>query len=430
MDRRHFLKILALSSASMIYNPRFSWAAGEPGSKDPILVTIFLRGAMDGVSFLPPIDDPNYFLMRPNIAIRNMGTAAATTPSSAAVAIPPELKLKDGFALHPALTEIRQIFNRGEASLFFEAGSLANTRSHFDAQDWMESGTLQMGANESGFLGRAAAGVTNPKAGLSVVAIQNGLPRILKGSAVGVAFPDFKALKLAGPLTRDKLGGGSESDKGLDPAILKLYGQSEDPLFHSAAQSFLQGSSVLQKAEQLFDQEKMALPKGNLAKNLAQISAMIRSDVGLKMAVTEMGGWDTHVNQGNAEKGSLKDRFVELDAAIGSFWKSIEAHKDQVCIVVMTEFGRTAAENGDRGTDHGHGSTFMVINGKVKSQKIYQQFKGFSKEHLHENRDLDVKFDYREIFLEVLQKHSKLAVDAKTLFPGFVSTGELGLFRS
>lgn len=409
-DRRDFLKLSLAMSPPFLFS-QLTWAAVGGQPQDPILVVVFLRGAMDGISFLPPVEDVNYKLLRPNISIS-----------------PPNLK--DGFGLHPALSEIRQIFNQGEASFLFEAGSPANTRSHFDAQDWMESGALKMGT-DSGFLARAAAKIKPAQTDneLAVVAVQNGLPRSLKGTKDGIAFSDFKSLKLQGPLTHDKIG-GEVTDEGIDPAILKLFGQSDDLLFRSAAHSFLSGSSVLQRAEQIYEKEKPNLPKPNLAKNLGQISAMIRSKLGLRIAVTEMGGWDTHVNQGNAEKGSLRDRFAELDSSISSFWKSIGEYHDQVCVVVMTEFGRTVQENGDRGTDHGHGSTFMILNGRLKPQKIHQQFKGFAKDQLHEGRDLQVKFDYRQIFSEVLRDHSRIQMDSKALFPEFIPGPNLGFFRS
>ncbi len=436
-NRREFIRLSSLTSAYTLLAPRFALALGEKSAvvtapraaRAPITVVIFMRGAMDGISFLPPIDDPNYFSIRPNIAITNSTSSALKNGTILPNAS--HLKLRDGFGLHPSLTEIRKLFENGEASFFFEAGSVAKTRSHFDAQDWMESGLPPLSSDESGFLGRVSAEFPeqNAAAGFSTVAVQNGLPRILKGAPNGLAFSDFKALKLKGPLTRGGLEG--KSDESLDPAILKLYGQSQDPLFHHAAQSLLQGSTVLQRAEHIFDDEKKELPKGPLAKDLAQISALIRSDVGVKLAVTEMGGWDTHVNQGNGEKGSLRDRFAEFDGAVGAFWKSLGDRRDQVCLVTITEFGRTASENGDRGTDHGHGSTFTVINGHLRPQKIFHQFKSLAKTDLNEGRDLNVHFDYRQIFAEVLSKHSKITTPTADIFPGFsLPKVDLGLFQA
>lgn len=427
--RRDFLMLSALSGASYLL-PLRSFAAGatipavagpstraavavDPAAagnaREPVTVVVFLRGAMDGLSMLPPLEDPEYAKIRPTIAV----TGAA--------------KLRDGFALHPAFTEVRKIFDRGEALFLFEAGSPAATRSHFDAQDWMEAGVTQMTAESTGFLGRASGKFPPQQSmGFSTVAVQSGLPRMLKGAPDGLAFTDFKSLKLRGPLTRDGLEG--KKDESLDPAIAKLYGPSSDPLFHHAAQSFLQGSSVLSRAEQLFEDEKRDLPKGPLAKNLAEISSLIRSDVGVRLAVTEMGGWDTHVNQGNGERGSLKDRFTELDSALGSFWKSLGPRLDQVCVVVITEFGRTAAENGDRGTDHGHGSTFMVLNGRLRGGRVVHEFKGLAKSELNEGRDLNVRYDYRDVFAEVLAKHARIPLDG--VFPGWKPGRELGLFRT
>lgn len=434
-NRREFIRLSSLTSAYTVLAPRFAFAVGDSktstAARAPVTVVVFMRGAMDGISYLPPIDDPTYFSIRPNIAITSAGSNTPSPKNGTILANANGIKLKDGFGLHPSLSEIRKLFENGEASFFFEAGSPFATRSHFDAQDWMESGLPQGNSENTGFLGRVSAKFPpqSATAGFSTVAVQNGLPRILKGAPNGLAFADFKSLKLKGPLTRDGLDG--KKDENLDPAISKLYGQSQDPLFHRAAQSFLQGSTVLQKAEHLFEDEKKELPKGPLAKDLAQISALIRSDVGVKLAVTEMGGWDTHVNQGNGEKGSLKDRLTEFDSAIGAFWKSLGDRRDQVCLIAITEFGRTAAENGDRGTDHGHGSTFTVINGHLRPQKIFHQFKSLAKSDLNEGRDLNVHFDYRQIFAEVLAQHSKITTPLTDIFPGFSPPANpLGIFRT
>ena len=427
MDRRTFIKLSALTTAGLCMpvvfrNPLFAATLGEPNTKEPILVVIFLRGAMDGLSFLPPVGDPDYFSLRPYIAIGSNKSTSA-------------IKLKDGFALHPSLSEIQKIFNRGEAGFIFEAGSPAETRSHFDAQDWMEAGISSSISMDSGFLTRIAP-YLHPKSEAcpSSVAIQNGLPRILKGADNSLVFADFKALKLQGPLTMQKISGDSSlnpTDEKLDPALAQIYGGSEDPLFRKAAQAFIKGSSSFQKAEQLFEKEQGAIPKGALAKSLAQISTLIRSDAGTRVAVTEMGGWDTHVYQGNADQGALRDRLAEFDAAVGSFWNGLGNARDQVCLVTITEFGRTVQENGDRGTDHGHGSTFMVMNGRLKGHQVHHQFQGLAKNKLYEGRDLQVRFDYREIFKEVFEQHLKISPDMKKLFPDFnpVGSTKIGLFN-
>ena len=399
MKRRDFL---ALTAASTFF-PR---VVLSEAAKPPVTVVVFLRGAMDGLSFLPPLDDPEYAFLRPSIALAK------------------DCKLHEGFGLHPSLANLRKLFQNGEASFLFEAGSPALTRSHFDAQDWMEAGAISLPSETSGFLGRLSA--RRPQSALSTVAVQSGLPRLLKGASNGLAFTDFRSLKLKGPLTRDGLEGRKEET--IDPAVEKLYGQASDPFFRRAAQSFLQGSQVVDRAAALFESEKSQLPKGPLAKDLAQISALIRTQVGVEFAVTEMGGWDTHVNQGNGEKGSLKDRFAEFDSALSSFWSSLGKEKDRVCVAVITEFGRTAHENGDRGTDHGHGSVFTVLGTRLKPQRIFHQFKSLAKADLNEGRDLHVRFDYRQIFSEILTKHA--SVNMNHIFPGFQPGAEIGLFKT
>lgn len=422
MKRREFLEKGIILSAGSLINFKTGWgsyaiAAEAQETTQPILVTVFLRGAMDGISMLPPIDDPEYFKIRPTVQIANSA----------------DVKFKEGFGLHPSLAQVRKIVSNGEGVFLFGAGSPSTTRSHFDAQDWMESGQTQTSSLQTGFLGRAAS-FLSPKQEqqnvTSVVALQSGLPRILKGADGAIAFPNFKATHIKGPLTRDKVG-EDDAEMRLDPAFYQLYTKSQDSLFKNAALPVVDGLPVFAKAEELFSQLGDAVPKNPLGKSLAHIQALIKSESGLRMAVTEMGGWDTHVNQGNAEKGALRDRLSDLDEALAFFWNGLDANKRQkVVVVVMTEFGRTAAENGDHGTDHGHGSTYLVLSTKANRKGVLHKFKGLRKDLLNEGRDLIVDFDYRAIFSEILQEHMKISVEKNNIFPNYSPQGKLGILNT
>jgi uncharacterized protein (DUF1501 family) len=422
MDRRIFLKnslLFGASSALLPWSSNLSlaWAAGARDTEAPILVVIFLRGAMDGLSMLPPVQDPDYFLSRPNIRIPASGEGAA-------------LLLKNGFAVHPALSKVHKFANEGSAVFLFGAGSPAQTRSHFDAQDWMEAGVTGPSSLDSGFLSRISQSITQVPNAPEVVAIQNGLPRSLRGAHGALVFPNFKATHIQGPLTRDKLSGrlDPEIHQQLDPAFDHLYLESKDQLFHSAASPIAGGLPAFVRAEDELQKIESTIPKGPLSKSLGHVLALVRARSGVRLAVTEMGGWDTHVNQGNAEKGSLKDRLSELDEAIGFFWESLGADRERVCVVAMTEFGRTVRENGDRGTDHGHGSTFIVLGTNVNRSGVLHNFKGLRKDLLFEERDLPVSIDYRDVFNEIAEKHIRLVTKTNPIFPGHQSLSDLRLF--
>lgn len=427
MQRRKFLGHILQSSAvslaattGWLFFPRLALALDPQGAEienNKTFVFVFLRGAMDGLSMTPPIDDPEYFNLRPNIAI---GSKDKKTP----------LRLKEGFAVHPALTKVHQIVIQNEGGFIFGAGSPCTTRSHFDAQDWFELGEIQFSNSQTGFLGRFATEHYPHLNSGGVVAVQNGFPKILQGYSSAISFPTLKSLHGKNPLTRDKVQEklGSQNEEVIDPAFFKLYAESKDLLFQAASKSLAIGLPVFARAEDEIQKSEAIIPKGALAKSLAQISALIKTKSGVKIAVTEMGGWDTHVNQGDGEKGSLHDRFAELDDALEFFWNSLEKMKESVTVVVMTEFGRTATENGDRGTDHGHGSTCLVLNTKIKNQ-IFHQHKSLKKEFLFEGRDIPVTADCRQILCEVLHQQVKGSVISKTLFPGFHWDQSARLFK-
>ncbi|MBX7231574.1 MAG: DUF1501 domain-containing protein [Bdellovibrionales bacterium] len=439
MTRRDFLKILSQSGPlSALLMDRFFFHVASADVKEKLhlrleknsqeegnhktILFVYLRGGMDGLSMTPPAADPDYFLLRPHISVVEKNNR--------------NLSLADGFVVHPALSRLHQIALRREAGFIFGAGSSAETRSHFDAQDWMEQGVStniikNSGLNPSGFLARYARDTFAKSVEGQIIAVQNGFPKTLSGCSSALVFSDFKFLHGKSPLTKDKINSSLETkaqgdEVQMDPAFFSLFTESNDSLFQHAAKSLLKDLPIFQRAESDWKQYADKIPKGVLAKSLAQIASLIRTNFGLKIAVTEMGGWDTHVNQGNGSKGYLWERFFELDGAMGFFWDILGEKRENVTVVVVTEFGRTVKENGDYGTDHGHGSTFFILDTKIK-KTIFHQYQGLTN-HLYEGRDLPVHFDYRQIMLEVLQQQKMgSSIAADVLFPGFTSK-HIGLF--
>ena len=399
ITRRAFFKRSGLFALSFGVVPELlsrKLFAAIPAQGNEILIVIFQRGAMDGLSMVPPIGDPEYFAGRPNIALKTMDER-------------PPLTLDGYFALHPSLEPIKKYWDEGSLAFIHQVGSPNNTRSHFDAQDFMETGTPGEKNTQDGFLNRALAitpGYSHSP--LRAVALQPNMPRMLWGKFPALSMNSIHDFKI-----RD--GASSDSD---ELSFEKMYQEAADRVFRGVGEETFDAIKEMHAAAPDKTNDKSErYPKAPIGKRLAEIAELIKARRGLQLAVTDMGGWDTHVNQGN-HKGQLSDRFSELSKAIAAFREDIGSLYQNVTLVTLTEFGRTVKENGNRGTDHGHGSVMMVMGGSVYGKKVYGDWKELKSENLYEGRDMPVTTDFRDVFAEILFKKWRVP-SLEPVFPKF-----------
>ena len=396
LGRRGFLKDGAIALAAAAALPPFlARAAGSAGERRRKLVVVFLRGAADALNVIIPHGDPSYAALRPTLAIPR----------------PEVLDLDGRFGLHPALSAIAPFFGNGQLAVIVASGSPDPTRSHFEAQDYMESGTPGLPATRDGWLNRVVGGLPGPGSPWRAVSPGPNLPRILSGTAPTLA-----------------LGGLAAAPRGPDAAALEaMYRGSGDARTRAEASAAFDAVRALRAAERSAG-TRATYPRGALGEQLRRIASVLRADLGVVAAFADMGGFDHHVNEGAVE-GQLADRLRELGAALSAFWTDLAEDAGDVVVVTLTEFGRTARENGNRGTDHGHGGFMLVLGGGVRGGRVYGRWPGLAPEELHDGRDLPVTTDFRLVLGELVLRHlGSSRVDQ--VFPGFdvaVAGGFLGL---
>ncbi len=404
LTRRVLLKSGGLALLSIGAVPRFldrlvHAAPAAPRAK--VLVSIFLRGAMDGLMAVPPLGQERALkAFRPRLAM-----GAARSEDS------PVVDLETGFGLHPAFSPLLPLWQDGRLAIVHAAGSPNPTRSHFDAQDFMETGTPWRKGTPSGWLNRVASRVGGGGT-FSAVSITPELPRSLYGDAPALAIADLAHFKLL-----------PQGDKELNGRVRAHL----ETLYAEGA-----GGSLRGRGREMFDAMKLisphelhhyrvrrggAYPQSPLGRSLLQIAYLIKAGVGLRVACAESDGWDTHIRQGMAS-GPFALRAADLAQSIAAFWRDLEPHQDDVTVLTMTEFGRTVRENGSGGTDHGHGSCLFALGNQVDGGKVYGDLPPLSRETLFEGRDLPVTTDFRAVFAEVAGKLFDIA-DDRTIFPGW-----------
>ena len=396
-DRRLFLKSsgLALVAGGFIPNVFVRMAeAGTPPSRR-VLVAIFQRGAVDGLNVLVPYGEKAYYDARPTIAVPRPGSGAKAA-----------LDLDGFFGLHPSLAPLLPLFRDRSAAFVHAAGSPDATRSHFDAQDFMESGTPGVKSTADGFLSRALAGEKAAKSSpLRAVAMSPGMPRILSGSSGAIAMTSLA-----------RFGVRDAADRSAAASFESMYAGAGPGALQATAQESFEAVRIVRSADpsRIAPQNGAEYPRGPLGQSLREIAQLIKSDVGMEIAFTDVGGWDTHAG----EEGQLANRLRDFGLAIAAFTQDLGPRMGDVTLVTMSEFGRTVKENGNRGTDHGHANFMMLLGGGVKGGKVYGRWPGLDASHLHENRDLAVTTDFRDVFAEVLSRRMGVA-DLSRVFPGY-----------
>ncbi len=408
LSRRFFLKSAGVAAASFGAVPSFllrtAYAqnpAGASGKDRPILIAIFQRGAADGISMVVPFGDPNYAVLRPQIGIPSPQQGSAETA----------LDLDGFFGLHPALGSLKPIYDSGHLAMVHAVGSPDNSRSHFDAQDYMESGAPGNKSISDGWLNRYMQ--ADPRAkGTSpfrAIALSSNMPRSLLGVAPALAMTKIQDFDVRG-----NGRGGSSGD---------LYAAFES-MWHNET---FDAIKMLKDANPTrFQPENGAVyPNQPFSQSLQQIAQIIKADVGLEVAFADLSGWDTHANQG-AATGQLSQRLREFGDGISALYRDLGDRMRNVVVLTMTEFGRAMKQNGSGGTDHGHASALFVAGGPIKGGKVYGKWPGLAQDKLFEGRDLALTTDFRDVFSEILTKHLHTA-DVSKIFPGYKPGQTLGI---
>jgi uncharacterized protein (DUF1501 family) len=415
ITRRHALQTLLGTSAA--WAAPMAWAqSARSGQSDGRLVVVFLRGAYDGLSALVPHGDANYYALRPSIALPRPDGTAQTT-----------LALDDTFGLHPALAALMPLWKQGVLTALPAAGSPDPTRSHFDAQHHWEIGTPGKSGN--------AAGWMNTLAGFKAATSENTAQTAIKSVAIGVGEANPQILSGSAPVQLVAKGQaatrqGAVGDERTRDAVMRLYAGQDDlsKAFRAGADSRMQTAKTLSDAMAApamaadMGREMQAANNGagtaqGLLLDAQHLGTLMRQDRRLRLGFLSAGGWDTHANQGSVT-GALANNLGNLAATLVQLRRDFSQANDVV--VVCSEFGRTSAENGTRGTDHGHGNAMWMMGNRVNGGRIHGAWSGLAAGNLHDNRDLPVHNDFRGVLAQVLRSTQGLAnADMDLLFPGF-----------
>jgi uncharacterized protein (DUF1501 family) len=400
ITRRVFLRNSAVAVVGTAVVPAFltraAYAAESLGIKNKRLVVIFQRGAADGLNIVVPHAEQAYYAMRPSINI----------PRNAVIDL-------DGFfGLHPSLSPFEPLWNQRQLAIVHAAGSPDPSRSHFDAQDFMESGTPGVKATDDGWLNRTLRSLPDSDANSAFRAIAMGpsLPRILSGSEPAVALNDINDFGV---------GGRNPNAMPISNTFEAMYDQSVDSVLHGTGQETFEAVKMLKAADPSKYTPAAAAnyPKGRFGDSLKQLAQLIKANLGVQVAFADIGGWDHHVNEGSTQ-GQIASVLREFSQSLAAFWIDLGDLGEDTVVVTMSEFGRTARENGNRGTDHGHANVMFVIGGPVKGGKVYGRWPGLDQSQLYEGRDLALTTDFRRVIGEAVYRHLGNR-DLNQVFPGF-----------
>ena len=415
LNRRQWLGasgagLLGMAGLSLGANARVWAAPAWPGdaalAASPRLVVVFLRGAVDGLSVVAPYDDANYRAMRPGIALAAPGQSGGALPLQARA----QLAGGTAFGLHPALAELMPLWQQRQLAFVHASGSTDTSRSHFAAQDLMETalpGSARSG--QDGWMNRLLVQLWQQPANaalpqdhrLSAINVGSTLPRILQGRA------EVATLAQGRNANRQRA-----IDKTQAQATFDALYSGQDALAHSYRDAVAQRQALRQELGSMDEEQRMAnngaAPPKNLVLDARHLGALMQKNAAIRLGFLAVGGWDTHVNQGDGSKGSLYNNLqalgkglVQLQQALGNAWA-------ETTVLVVSEFGRTVRQNGTGGTDHGHGNVMWVMGGKVRGGHIYGDWPGLDANALYQNRDLAITTDYRAVVATALQSPMRL----------------------
>jgi uncharacterized protein (DUF1501 family) len=400
ISRRVFLRNGGLAVVGTAAVPGFltraALGAVEPGARNKRLVVIFQRGAADGLNIVVPHGEAQYYAMRPSINI----------PRKAV------LDLDGFFGLHPSLAAFQPLWRQRHLAIVHAAGSPDPTRSHFDAQDFMESGTPGVKVTDNGWLNRSLRAMPQPAPSTAFRAIALGpsLPRILSGSEPAVAMNNINDFSV---------GGRNAKPSPVANAFEAMYDHSSDTVLHGTGEETFDALKMLKAADP--GKYKPApgtnYPRGRFGDSLRQLAQLIKANLGVQVAFADIGGWDHHVNEGSTE-GQMANVLTDFSQSLAAFWTDLGDLGEDTVVVTMSEFGRTARENGNRGTDHGHANVMFVLGGPVKGGKVYGRWPGLEQSQLYEGRDLALTTDFRQVIGEAVARHMGNR-NLAAVFPGF-----------
>ncbi|RZU39556.1 DUF1501 domain-containing protein [Edaphobacter modestus] len=400
ITRRGFMKDGALALVGTSVIPSFlarsvMAQATTAAANNKKLIVLFQRGAADGLNIVVPYREKNYYAMRPSIAIRQQEV----------------LDLDGFFGLHPALASLKPLYDQRHLAMVHAAGSPDMTRSHFDAQDYMESGTPGVKVTADGWLNRALQEEDRHRASspFRAVALGAQLPRTLEGRVPAIAMNHLKDFSIAGQ---------GQQASPISNAFQAMYDSSSNSILHGTGRETFEAVKMLRAADPSKYQPATGVtyPGTSFGNSLRQLAQLLKSNLGVEAAFSDIGGWDTHQNQGNSQ-GQLANRLREFSDSISAFWKDMDGDAGNVTLVTMSEFGRTARQNGTGGTDHGHANVMFVLGGDVRGGKVYGQWPGLDNERLNEGRDLAVTTDFRRVLGEAAA-HSLGSRNLDLVFPG------------
>ena len=393
MIRREFLRfttgvaLLPLGSAA--------WAATMEGGPKRLIV-IFLRGAVDGLNVVVPYGERSYYEARSTIAIGRPGTDGGALP------------LDGRFGLHPALASIVPLWQEKKLAFVHAAGSPDPTRSHFDAQLFIENGTPGRNTTADGWMNRLLATLPEPHGPTDALSIGATLPQIFKGKLPVANLPLGPEAGRPTPIDRPEVSRAFDRLYAGNDAMAEAYREGR------AARNELLGDL----ANEMKQADNGAPPPNSFPAQAERLAHLIGQDRRIRLAFASLGGWDTHVNQGN-HQGQLANHLRPLGEGLAGLAKGLGKDWDDTVVVVLSEFGRTVHENGNGGTDHGHGNVVWVLGGAVRGGHVYGDWPGLTAPRLYQGRDLAVTTDYRTALAAILERHLRLGDRQLTqIFPG------------
>ena len=413
--RRAFLKSGALAVfgigvggvPSFIAKAAANAGLALPYKRKNVLICIFQRGAMDGLMAVSPFTDEYLKAARPSLFM----SAAKSSP------VKPLIDLDGRFGLHPGFQAFESFFREKRLAIVHGIGSPNNTRSHFDAQDFMESGTPFQKNNMTGWLNRASGLLGHDASPFRTVSMTQSMPRSLYGPNAALAIHNLNDFTLRG---RGKTPSMNLTAKSFE----ELYDETASSLYKDTGKETFEAVRMLEKIDtkNYKPANGAVYPNSGLGNSLKQLAQLIKADVGLEIGFAESGGWDTHYNQGT-ELGPFARNAADLSNSIIAFWTDLgPGWQDEVTIMSMTEFGRTVKQNGSGGTDHGRASCNFILGNKVKGGRIYGEVKPLAVENLEDGRDLAVTTDFRAVFQEVAMNHLNISKPGD-MFPGWTGKG-------
>jgi uncharacterized protein (DUF1501 family) len=398
LSRRAFLKDGAFALVSLGFAPSFlartAYAQGRSGRAKQ-LIAIFQRGAVDGLNVVVPFGEAEYYRARPSIAIARPG---ATTDGA--------IDLDGFFGFNPRLQPLKPFWDDRALAIVHACGSPDATRSHFDAQDYMETGTPGVKSTSDGWLNRYLQ-AKNAESPFRAVALTAQLPRMLQGSAPALAMSQIARFDIRA------------GQSGAGATFESLYAEARDRVLGGTGRDAFDAMKMLKGADpaQYQPENGADYPRSPFGQALKQIAQLVKADVGLEVAFADVGGWDTHINQGSAQ-GQLATRLDDFARGIAALVIDLGERMADTVVLTMSEFGRAVNENGNRGTDHGHGNAMMAIGGGVRGGKVYGRWPGLSVDKRYERRDLAVTTDFRDVFGEIVVRHLGVR-DPRAIFPGY-----------